>query len=147
MSPVFPLAPADNSSAVMGRVRASTMRGQRTSLVLRMSSSSVCDAKAPGYSATRMTRTPLLSAVYFAWSVKPGPAIMTDGMPRSSAAMHEPVSFGVQSPHPPFPEITASTCIWRSFAWNSSLAFLVTPGAGYGPAKPISSRSITLALG
>jgi hypothetical protein len=30
-------------------------------------------------------------------------------MPSTSAAMQEPVSFGVQSPHPPLPETTAST--------------------------------------
>ena len=34
---------------------------------------------------------------------------MTDGMPMYSAAMQEPVSLGVQMPHPPLPEMTAST--------------------------------------
>ena len=51
----------------------------------------------------------MFDAVIFTCVVKPGPAIVTDGIPIYSAAMLEPVSLGVQSPHPPLPLITAST--------------------------------------
>ena len=65
---------------------------------------------------------------------------MTDGMPRYSAAMQEPVSFGVQSPQPPLPEMTAWMPYSFSFFWNSSFSGRMTPGAGPGPAAPISLR-------
>ena len=73
---------------------------------------------------------PAERAVDFACVTKPGPAIMTDGMPSISAAMQEPVSFGVQSPHPPLPEMTASTFISLSLRWNSSFSRRTTPGRG-----------------
>jgi hypothetical protein len=47
---------------------------------------------------------------------------MTDGMPRYSAAMQDPVSFGVQSPQPPLPEMTAWMPYSFSFFWNSSFS-------------------------
>ena len=76
--------------------------------------------------------------MFFACLTKPGPAIITDGIPSTSAAMHDPVSFGVQSPHPPLPATTASTLNSFSRAWNSSFSRRTTPGRGYGPAEPIS---------
>ena len=147
ISPLSPEIPAERSSSLMGRVSASTICGQRISRVFLINCSAVWVAKAPGYCATLITGTPLLSAVYLAWSTKPGPAMITDGIPRYSAAMQEPVSLGVQRPQPPLPEMTASTPISLSFAWNSSFALRVMPGAGYGPAMPISSKRMTFAEG
>ncbi len=103
--------------------------------------------KAPGYSATRSSASPAAAAVARACSVKPGAAIITDGIPSTSAAMHEPVSFGVHSPHPPLPETTASTPDSRSRRWKASFSRRTTPGRGYGPAEPISSSRYTFAVG
>ena len=82
-----------------------------------------------------------------ACSTNPGPAIITDGIPNASAAMHDPVSLGVHSPHPPLPDTTASTPSARSRRWNSSFSRRTTPGRGYGPADPISFSTSTRAVG
>ena len=108
--------------------------------VLASSSSRVWLANAPGYSATRSPGRPADAAALFACLTNPGAAIITDGMPSASAAMQEPVSFGVQSPHPPFPDTTASTLNSFSLRWNSSFSRRTTPGRGQGPAEPISLR-------
>ena len=86
----------------------------------------------------RSSINPADAAALFACLTNPGAAIITDGIPSTSAAIHEPVSFGVQSPHPPLPETTASTLNSFSLRWNSSFALRTTPGRGYGPAEPIS---------
>ena len=112
--------------------------GHSTLRVFASSSSRVWLAKAPGYSATRSSERPAEPAAFRACFTKPGAAIITDGMPSTSAAMHDPVSFGVQSPHPPLPEMTASILNSFSLRWNSSFSRRTTPGRGYGPAEPIS---------
>ena len=107
--------PVSRESSVMGlrsarsrvssaSVNAFLICGHRMLRVLASSSSRVCEANAPGYSATRRTSNPAERAALFACFTNPGAAIITDGIPNASAAMHDPVSFGVHRPHPPFPE-------------------------------------------
>jgi len=104
--------------------------GHSTRRVFSSSSSRVWLANAPGYSATRSSARPADAAVLRACSTNPGPAIITDGIPSASAAMHDPVSLGVHSPHPPLPDTTASTPSARRRRWNSSFSRRTTPGRG-----------------
>ena len=104
--------------------------GHSTLRVFTRSSSRVWLANAPGYSATHSSESPAEAAALLACFTNPGAAIITDGMPSTSAAMHEPVSFGVQSPHPPLPEMTASILNSLSLRWNSSFSRRTTPGRG-----------------
>ena len=92
----------------------------------------------PGYTATRATCNPLFVAVVLTCSEKPGAAIVTAGMPIASAAMLDPVSFGVQRPQPPLPEMTASMSSSFNLDLRSSTERLVMPGPGNTPADPIS---------
>ena len=63
----------------------------------------------PGYVATRRPSRPALRPMAFTLSVKPWIAIVTLGIPAFSATMLARELAAVQLPHPPLPEMTAST--------------------------------------